>query len=207
MFSQGSEEKIILDYFGNYKGVFADFGSNDGITLSNTHQLSLNGWEGICVEPSLEAYRRLEFNYRGNDKVVLFNCAATGSFDGLIDFYESGEHLGVGDVSLLSTINKSELKRWDGSKNTFSKTLVKACPIKTILEDAGFDKIDFFSLDVESLEIELLMEIDLGKFKSQVVCIEHNGDNNKIIEIKKYCAKFGLVNMLLRNAENIILSK
>jgi FkbM family methyltransferase len=207
MFSQGYEEKEILDYFGDYKGVFADFGSNDGITLSNTHALALKGWEGLCVEPSQEAYNRLQSNYRDNDKVKLFNCAATGSFDGLIDFYESGEHLGVGDVSLLSTVNKSELKRWDGSNNKFSKTLVKACPIKTILQDAGFGTIDFFSVDVESLEIELLMEIDLGKFKSQVVCIEYNGDNNKIIEIKKYCSKFGLINMLLHNAENIILSK
>jgi FkbM family methyltransferase len=208
MFSQNLEEEIIINYFNNRQGVFADFGSNDGITLSNTYALSLNKWFGLCVEPSAEAYRRLEFNYGGNDRVKLFNCAATGSFDGLIDFYESGNHLGedIGDVSLLSTVNKLELKRWDGSNNKFSKTLVKGCPIKTILDDAGFDTIDFFSIDVEGSELELVACIDFRKYKTKLVCIEFNGNEKILCEIKNYCTYFGLTKELLRNAENIILS-
>jgi FkbM family methyltransferase len=205
-FSQGLEDLIVADYFKDKRGTFADFGSNDGVTFSNTYALSLRGWRGLCVEPSAEAYRRLEFNYRGNDKVKLYNCAATASYAGLIDFYESGSHISDADTSLLSTVNENELKRWVGSNNVFSKIRATACPIKLILEDAGFETIDFFSLDVEGSELELLPHIDFGKYKTQLVCIEYNSKPEILKEITDYCSQFGLTKELLKNAENIILS-
>src|SRR5690606_5255366 len=107
---------------------------------------------------------------------------------------------------LLSTVNKKELERWKGTDNTFQKTLVKARPIKSIIEDSGFDTLDFISLDVESLEMELLREIDLAKYKTKAVCIEYNSKPEILKEIRDYCKQFGLTNELLRNGENIILS-
>lgn len=206
-FSQGMEDFIVANYFRDKIGTFADLGSNDGITLSNTHMLVLNGWNGLCVEPSQEAYKRLQFNYRNNDKVKLYNCAATGSYAGIIDFYESGSHISDADTSLLSTVNEKELKRWVGSNNVFSKTKATACPIKLILEDTGFEIIDFFSIDVEGSELELLPHIDFGKYKTKVVCIEYNSKPEILKEIIDYCSQFGLTKQLLKNAENIILSE
>ena len=206
-FSQNNEDQIIIDWFGSYVGTFIEAGINDGIVFSNTYALALMGWSGIGVEPSPEAFKRAKFNYRDMPKVKLYNYAATGRHEGPIEFFESGTHLKQNDVALLSTVNKKELERWKGTDNTFEKTLVKARPIKSIIEDSGFDTIDFLSLDLEGSECEVLEQIDLAKYKTQAVCIEWNLNEKILTFIKGYCKQFGLTKELLKNSENIILAK
>ena len=65
-FSQNNEQQIIANYFGNFKGTFADIGANNGVTLSNTYALSLAGWYGLCVEPAPSAFDRLEMATKKN---------------------------------------------------------------------------------------------------------------------------------------------
>lgn len=81
MYSQNNEELYITNYFTGRKGVFADFGANQGTLLSNTYALALHGWSGIAVEPSPDAFKGLRETYKGNVLVELFNCAV-GEVDG-----------------------------------------------------------------------------------------------------------------------------
>jgi len=54
MFSQNDEEKHIVRFFRDKidKGSFLDIGAYNGKAFSNTHRLALNGWSGVCLEPS-----------------------------------------------------------------------------------------------------------------------------------------------------------
>jgi FkbM family methyltransferase len=204
-FSQTNEQDIVLEYLKDKKGVFADFGAGDGVTLSNTHALALLGWSGILVEPSPEAYKRLWDLYKKNVLIELFNCAVSTE-NGKAKFYHSGEHLGKGDISLLSSLKKEEIKRWERSGEKFKEIEVETLTVEKLLNQSAFTTIDFISIDCEGMDIEILKQLPLDKLQTKCICIEHNGVAEVLQEIKSICFSFGLTKQLLINAENIILA-
>jgi FkbM family methyltransferase len=197
-YSQNNEQDIILQYFGNRKGFFLDIGANDGITLSNTYALQLQEWKGVLIEPSEEAFNRI----KASNGVQKFNVAI-GTEDGHCTFHEMGNHLNAGDVSLLSTIKKTELKRWPGVE--FKERMTEVWTYKTLLKHSPLKFFDFISIDAEGVDYEILEQIDL-KY-TDMVCIEHNSNPDLFQLIKEYCNKAGLTKKLLNNLENVIWAR
>jgi FkbM family methyltransferase len=197
-YSQNNEQDIILQYFGNRKGFFLDIGANDGITLSNTYALQLQEWKGVLIEPSEEAFNRI----KASNGVQKFNVAI-GTEDGHCTFHEMGNHLNAGDVSLLSTIKKTELKRWPGVE--FKERMTEVWTYKTLLKHSRLKFFDFISIDAEGVDYEILEQIDL-KY-TDMVCIEHNSNPDLFQLIKEYCNKAGLTKKLLNNLENVIWAR
>ncbi len=197
-YSQNNEQDIILQYFGSRKGFFLDIGANDGQTLSNTYALQLQEWKGVLIEPSEEAFNRIKVRYG----VQKFNVAI-GTEDGHCTFHEMGNHLNAGDVSLLSTIKKTELKRWPGVE--FKERMTEVWTYKTLLKHSPLKFFDFISIDAEGVDYEILEQIDL-KY-TDMVCIEHNSNADLFQLIKEYCNKAGLTKKLLNNLENVIWAK
>ncbi|MFO0454037.1 MAG: FkbM family methyltransferase [Pseudomonadota bacterium] len=197
-YSQNNEQDIILQYFGNRKGFFLDIGANDGITLSNTYALQLQEWKGVLIEPSEEAFNRI----KASNGVQKFNVAI-GTEDGHCTFHEMGNHLNAGDVSLLSTIKKTELKRWPGVE--FKERMTEVWTYKTLLKHSRLKFFDFISIDAEGVDYEILEQIDL-KY-TDMVCIEHNSNPDLFQLIKDYCNKAGLTKKLLNNLENVIWAR
>jgi FkbM family methyltransferase len=197
-YSQNNEQDIILQYFGSRKGFFLDIGANDGITLSNTYALQLQLWSGVLVEPSEEAFNRI-ITYPSVQK---YNVAI-GTEDGHCTFHEMGNHLNAGDVSLLSTIKKTELKRWPGVE--FKERMTEVWTYKTLLKHSPLKFFDFISIDAEGVDYEILEQIDL-KY-TDMVCIEHNSNADLFQLIKEYCNNAGLYKCLLNNLENVIWAR
>ncbi len=197
-YSQNNEQDIILQYFGNRKGFFLDIGANDGITLSNTYALQLQEWKGVLIEPSEEAFNRI----KASNGVQKFNVAI-GTEDGHCTFHEMGNHLNAGDVSLLSTIKKTELKRWPGVE--FKERMTEVWTYKTLLKHSPLKFFDFISIDAEGVDYEILEQIDL-KY-TDMVCIEHNSNPDLFQLIKDYCNNAGLTKKLLNNLENVIWAR
>jgi len=196
-YSQNNEQDVIEQYF-HVPGYFLDIGANDGVTLSNTYALQLAGWGGVLVEPSEEAFNRIQYN----EKVKIFNVAI-GTADGTCTFHEMGNHLGRGDVSLLSTIKKSELKRWHGTE--FKERMTEVWTYKTLVKNSPYKVFDFISIDAEGMDFEILEQINLAG--TQMVCIEHNSNADQFQLIKEYCNKAGLTKCLLNNLENVIWAR
>jgi FkbM family methyltransferase len=197
-YSQNNEQDVILQYFGSRKGFFLDIGANDGITLSNTYALQLQLWSGVLVEPSEEAFNRI-ITYPSVQK---YNVAI-GTEDGHCTFHEMGNHLNAGDVSLLSTIKKTELKRWPGVE--FKERMTEVWTYKTLLKHSPLKFFDFISIDAEGVDYEILEQIDL-KY-TDMVCIEHNSNADLFQLIKEYCNNAGLYKCLLNNLENVIWAR
>ena len=197
-YSQNNEQDIVLAYFQSRKGFFLDIGANDGVTLSNTYALQLQGWSGVLVEPSEEAFNRI----LANPLVAKFNVAI-GETDGHCTFHEMGNHLGKGDVSLLSTIKKTETKRWPGTE--FKERMTEVWTYNTLIKNSPFKYFDFISIDAEGVDFEILEQINLKH--TQMVCIEHNGNVDLFHLIKDYCNKAGLNKCLLTNLENVIWAR
>jgi FkbM family methyltransferase len=170
-YSQNKEEEAILRFFKDTKGTFLDIGANDGETLSNTRQLALNGWSGVCVEPSPKAFDKLHELYKKSPVQCI--QVAISDFCGVTEFHESGEHLGKGDCALLSTIVKSELKRWNGTES-FTLSSTSVVDFEGLLARSAYSRFDFISIDAEGVDLKILKQIDFDKLKTKMVCVEWN---------------------------------
>ena len=108
------EEKINKYFFGeNPKFLTAlDIGANDGVYLSNTRQIILDGWNAVLVDPAESAYKRLVELYDNHPKVLLCNVGI-GTESKKEIFYESGSYQKwTDDTALFSTVVESEIKRF-----------------------------------------------------------------------------------------------
>ena len=197
MYSQNNEEKIIIDYFKEFKGSFLDIGANDGITLSNTHQLANLGWSGTCVEPSPTAFDRLSKLYKKNKKVQCIPFAISESI-GKCTFYESNEHLGKEDYSLLSTLVKSEIDRWKGTQ-IFVEIEVDSITVDRLLEISNIKNFDFISIDCEGLDYEILKALKPYISGTKMICVEWNS-----IDLNKYTSLLPEYTLHYKNYENLI---
>jgi hypothetical protein len=73
-FSQAGEEDIVARVFevvGTTSRFCCEFGAWDGIFLSNTRSLILDGWSALLIEGDAERFRILERNYAENPDVFL----------------------------------------------------------------------------------------------------------------------------------------
>jgi len=205
--SQNSEEEIIINLFkGKRDGIFLDIGANDGVTLSNTFALANDyGWSGLLVDASPKAYARLLENYQSialSNKIDVQNVAI-GKEDGELVFWESGELLNKGDVALVSTGVRSELKRWDAIHMPFEKITVPMISFATMLSRTRHTHFDLLSIDIESMELDVLPQIDFKALKIQVAVIEWNSKDKKAYNDIMFPQGFRLVSI---NPENLIYS-
>jgi len=197
MYSQNNEEKVIVNFF--YKnpnnGKFLDIGAYDGITLSNTYRLVELGWEGTCVEPSSVVFTKLFNTHKNNENIKLVNAAITLESK-LLNFYESN-----GDA--VGSVVKEHKEKWEsGSAIKFREVFIKTITMDELLSVSGYD-FSFLNLDVEGLNLELMKMLPIKKMPNlKLVCIEHDGERDKVLSY------FGPDwKELLYNPENIILGR
>lgn len=198
-YSQNNEQDIILNFFRGKTGRLLDIGANDGATLSNSRALMERGWEGYFVEPSPKAFALLSALYGNNKKAHLFNFAIA-DVSGEFELYESGEHLGKGDVALLSSLRESETKRW--VKESFRPVMVEVKDFAGAgLNDISFD---FITIDAEGVDYEILKQINLSD--TSLLCIEWNQSLKLRGKIVDYCGRYGL-RLTETTHENLIFTK
>jgi len=204
-YSQSNEQEIIINLFkGKRNGTFLDIGANDGVTLSNTFALANNyGWTGLLVEASPKAYERLFKNYELMEWQHDLQNVAIGKEDGELVFWESGELLNKGDVALVSTGIRSELKRWDAIHMPFEKITVPMISFATMLSRTRHTHFDLLSIDIEGMELDVLPQIDFKALKIQVAVIEWNSKDKKAYNDIMFPQGFRLVSI---NPENLIYS-
>jgi FkbM family methyltransferase len=150
-------------------GFYIECGANDGVKQSNTLRLeNEKNWNGILIEPSINAFEACKLN-RGN--LNIFENCLLSSFEN-----ENKEIDGDFDGSLMSSINGERLTR-NSNYKVLSKTLT------TILKSNNINKVDFFSLDVEGHEYEVLNGLDFDYCSPTWIVIEiYTKDLEKIMD-------------------------
>lgn len=149
-----------LSKFLNFKnGFFIEAGANDGITQSNTKLLEeCYGWKGILIEPSPNLFSTLISN-RPNSKC--FQCA-------LGSFQEDNTYLtGDFDGKLMSSVNGVK-----GNRRSSIKVVTRS--LQSILDECDIRHVNFFSLDTEGYEFNVLKGIDFEKTSFDYMLIEIN---------------------------------
>lgn len=170
-----------LNYLKN--GFFVEFGSTDGINLSNTFLLEKNyGWKGILVEPCKKYHKQLNKNrkciidhrcvYSKSGVRILFNEVEIGEFS-TIDSYSAED-------------NHSKIRK-NGVKYE-----VETVSLLDLLDQHNSPKIiDYLSVDTEGSEYDILNSFDFSKYKFRIITVEHNYVTRKRDLVNKLLCKNG----------------
>jgi FkbM family methyltransferase len=164
MYSQCGEDQILNDnIFKNKRnGIFLEMGALDGVLYSNTKFFEDSlGWTGILIEPNPVQFELLKKN-RPNCK--LYNNLVSDIDDELDFRYFLDGHAAVSGVK--DSLAESHKKAWFDNPEfgCLPQAIQKMKPrtLTDIIKDSGVSHIDFFSLDVEGHELNVLKSYDFS---------------------------------------------
>ncbi len=168
-------DRRLEPYLTMPNGIFVEAGANDGYRQSNTYYLErFRNWSGVLVEPVPELARQAE-KERPRSQVV--NAALVAA-----DF--RGAKIPVRFGGLSSAVEHA--RGWDEQENFGEvwddpyEIQVAARTMTDILEEAGIDKIDFLSLDVEGYEPQALSGLDVVRYAPRFILVEIvDGDSGR----------------------------
>lgn len=156
-------------------GFFIEAGANNGYIQSNTYYLEKKrNWRGVLVEGIPQLYQECLKN-RGRS--LIFNCAlvsnefkdkhVTMHFADLMSMVDGAMNDTRAQLSHLSS--GVSVQKLDGTY----EVSVPARTLTSVLDEAGISEpIDFFSLDVEGYELEVLKGLDISKYRPKYILIE-----------------------------------
>ena len=187
-YSQFGEDKILAELFeGTTEGCCVEVGANNGVDDSTTLFFEELGWKCILVEPNPDLCKEI----RKKRSSTLFECAVSSKKG------DATLHVAVGaDRSHgMSTISDSQEVHDRIKSHGFDcvPVKVKVRTLDDILEESDIDcDIDFISIDVEGLELEVLNGFSIEKWKPKIMLVEDNS-NFKNKTVKNYLKWHGYV--------------
>ncbi|MEO6583896.1 MAG: FkbM family methyltransferase [Ferruginibacter sp.] len=174
-YSQFGEDLIIAYFFNNLginKPTYLDIGANEARYISNTFYFYEHGSKGVLIEPNPYLAKKLK-QIRRNDMVENVGI-------GLSQVAEADFYLFPNYANGLSTFSKTEADHWqnNGMKGIGKIPIEKIIkmpllPINSILEKY-FDNtaLNFISIDVEGLDLDILKTMDFEKYTPELICVE-----------------------------------
>jgi FkbM family methyltransferase len=146
-FSQSGED-LILDYYLNKSsGFYVDIGANDPVQFSNTAFFYSKGWKGINIEPNPVIFKKINSN-RSRD--INLNIGISKKKEQL-PFY-------IFEAHTLSTFSEEQKKLYQKHYALKETKNIECYPLDSVLDKyAKKQDIDFFSVDVEGLDLSLCL--------------------------------------------------
>ena len=185
-YSQWGEDLFINSFFKNKNnGIYLDVGCFHPYMYSNTCLLYKKGWSGINIDIN-------------QTSIDLFNIVRPNDINICAAINERKKEFKVYFDDPFSPVNTIDQKFYESLKESFFKNKkILTVQSKTIQEILDTDKtrsvIDFINIDAEGLDFEILKQINLNKYKVQLLSIEtHNVDGSKteyFDSIKKFLEK------------------
>lgn len=194
-YAQHGEDLLVERLLGKVSS-FVDIGANDGVLFSNTYKFAKGGASGLCFEPSVFAYRKLQFNHLFHPKVKCFRKAVSDRI-GLISFLESGY-----EATLSHVCNKENGKLSHKVKATTLGEIFNRYP--------RFIDVDLFSVDVEGHEVEVFAGLVDRSIKARLVIVETDkSDPKELLQLpalREHRPRFynGINLILLHQSEKLV---
>lgn len=178
-YSQSGED-LILEFLLSEQleirhPTYLDLGANHPVRLNNTYLFYQSGSTGVCVEadPRLCSLLRRQ---RKRDKCISGGVTPGGTGDA--EFF-------VMSVNQLSTFSAEHAYRLSNS-GTCQIQEVLSIPllsVNEIIRDHCGVCPNLLCIDIEGLDEVVLADLDFGKYRPEVVCVEtvlHAGDGSEL---------------------------
>ena len=166
IFCTAADERRLLHGHPGPSGVFVDGAANDPVSNSQSGALEQAGWAGVCVAPQPRFARALRA--RRHATIVQKACGAPGC---------SGRTM---TLTVLGTNAALEPERVFTRHEAVERVDVELDRLDAIVREAGLDRIDFLSPDVEGYETEVLKGFDLARWQPRLaLCEDHGFDHAK----------------------------
>jgi len=169
-YAQQGEDLIvrgIFDLLHVAQPSYIDIGAYHPTVNNNTYLLYLGGSRGVLVEPN-PAFTELLRSMRPGDHVLPIGIGVAE--DGAADYYVIA---GPGQDNTFSKANADELVRQHGPS---ALRAVLKMPLRTLSHvlDEEFPRggPDFFSIDIEGLDLDVLKTLDFQRHRPKVFCVE-----------------------------------
>jgi FkbM family methyltransferase len=160
----------MLEYINYENGFFIECGANDGWRQSNTlmYERNLN-WSGLLIEPIIEMYD-VCCSVRPNSIVENFALVSSTYQEKKIsgNFHTEGLH-----SQITSHIpDYYDKLMTDNLRLNRGECAVNCCTLNDLIIKHKIKKVDFFSLDVEGYEIEVLRGLDFNLLRPKYILVE-----------------------------------
>jgi len=176
-YSQDGEDMLLRSFYEGmkgYKGFYVDIGAHHPFRFSNTAYFYKQGWNGINIEPTprlIKAFKR----FRKRDINLNYGVS---DHEETLKFYEFNEPALNGFSRNLSySRNKANNKY-----KIINTMQMKVYTLETILDIylPKNRKIDFFNIDVEGLDLNVLKSNNWDKYNPDYILVEEVNESNDI---------------------------
>ncbi|KAG1668041.1 hypothetical protein FOA52_006575 [Chlamydomonas sp. UWO 241] len=178
--SQHNEEvHLFTKYFcGVRNGTFLELGGLDGLRYSNTFALENSlGWKGVLIEPSPEGYLAITKN---RPDVVAVHAAVCKD-PTRVHFINNGPVGGVLEFMADGFVSRwyphlAELPMAERAAHPHVSAIM-CVPLPSLLALTSIAHFNFWSLDVEGGELQVLNAVDFNQLTFDVIVVESDGHN------------------------------
>ena len=149
---------------------------------SNTLRLELSEqWSGLLVEPNPKLYKTVQS--RARNAWTLGNCFSMKTHPQVVTF-DAADQIG-GIVNEATGAKPGEGLSRD-TVNMREEIQLQCVPIFSVLQALGNPQVDFFSLDIEGADLQVLKTIPFDKVQISVIMIEvaHLGKKKRLFSTK-----------------------
>ena len=185
--SQEGEDMVLCRIFEKKNsGFYVDIGAHHPKRFSNTYAFYQKGWSGINID-AMPGSMRLFHKWRPRDINLEIGI---GQIAGSFDYYIFNESALNGFSSQLSEEREKEDNLY------YIKDIIKVdvFPLKDVLDKHIDGKsIDFLSVDVEGLDLEVLQSNDWSKYRPKYVLAEmlksslHDLETDPVVQFMNEC--------------------
>lgn len=176
---------LLINYIFKFKkeGFYLDVGCQHPVSNNNTYLLNRRGWNGMNID--LDSKNIKLFNLERPNDINICKCVSSDNSYKDLFFFHPG--------SPINSIEKKTIK----DKSNFKLKKIKTYTLNSILKDHNIGNIDYFNLDIEGHEMDVLENFDIRLYKPKVVSVEFidyqmkklefkNNDINRVLESEIY---------------------
>ena len=163
-YAQEGEDIILSRLMDKEKGFFIDIGAHHPFRFSNTYLFYKKGWRGINIDP-LPGTTKLFNLVRRRD--INIQCGVAKE-SGMLTYYCFNE-------PALNTFDKEEAKFKNDLPDYFIQETIDIPvePLWKILDGLSLPpRIDFMSVDVEGMEMDVLMSNNWDRYRPEFLVVE-----------------------------------
>ena len=181
-----------------------EVGAGDGIVFSNSLFFERErNWTGLLIEPTRYLFERLLKVHR---KAYAVNaCLSVEKHISLVKFYGADLLGGIEKVMEGPMLNRAK-----AAAPHVKATDTLCIPVYSLLEAINMLHINFFSLDVEGAELEILKTIPFAKVKIDLFLIEYaipgGGTREKLNALNKFFENLGTYKQVHVTGQDVVFA-